>query len=172
MKKYFPGLTSFLISILSLSGDVNAQGISPQSINSGGATMTQSNGSLSFTVGELVVLQLYDSLGNSLSSGFTNAATTATTITTIESPGPEVLDMTVYPNPTSDLVSIRIKSTKLEKLLISILDAQGKEVSHGLYAGVSNTIGINLHDYATGTYIMQVKSGDNQVIATYKVIKQ
>ena len=43
-----------------------AQSISPQSINSSGTSMSQSNGSLSFTVGELVVLSQTDSDGNTL----------------------------------------------------------------------------------------------------------
>jgi hypothetical protein len=58
----------------------NAQIIAPQSVNSAGVKMTQSNGPLSFTVGELVVLQQYDANGNSLGGGFTNSSTLSTTV--------------------------------------------------------------------------------------------
>lgn len=150
----------------------NAQRISPQSVNSAGAQMTQPNDSLSFTVGELVVLQMYDSLGNSISNGFTNSATASNAVTSIEAPEPEVLDMIVYPNPTSDMLNIRVNSTSIDKIVISILDVQGKELSHGIYSGIANTIGINMLGYAQGTYLLLIKNTGNQILGKYQIVKQ
>jgi hypothetical protein len=98
----------FLTTVLS------AQSIALQSVNAAGTKMTQSNGSLSFTVGELVVLQQVDANGNSLGSGFTNSSTISTTVLAVEEPNAEILQVDVFPNPTSDLVQIRIKESKLE----------------------------------------------------------
>ena len=90
-----------------------AQSIAPQSVNSGGAKMTQTNGSLSFTVGELVVLSQTDSDGNTLGGGFTAGATLTTV--SIQETDAAVLDVMVYPNPTTELVNIQINHSTLTK---------------------------------------------------------
>jgi len=147
-----------------------AQNISPQSVNSTGAKMSQSNGSLSFTIGELVVLSQTDSDGNNLGGGFTAAATITTV--SIRETDATVLDVKVYPNPTTELVNIQINHSTLKQIIISITGLQGKEVYNGKYAGISNTIGINAAAYAPGTYILSLKNTNNQVLGTYKIIKQ
>ena len=146
-----------------------AQSIAPESVNSSGAKMSQANGSLSFTVGELVVLGQTDDQGNTLGGGFTAGATLTTV--SIQETDAAVLDVVVYPNPTSDMVNIRINHSSMEQFVVSITDLQGKEVYNGLYAGVSNTIGINTTAYARGTYILLLKNKNDQVLGSYKMIK-
>jgi hypothetical protein len=146
-----------------------AQSIAPQSVNSGGTKMTQANGSLSFTVGELVVLSQADSQGNTLGGGFTAGATLTTL--SIQETDAAVLDVNVYPNPTTELVNIQINHSTLDQVVVTITDLQGKEVYSGKYAGISNVIGINTASYATGTYVLSLKNSNNQVLGTYKIIK-
>ena len=146
-----------------------AQRIAPQSVNSGGAKMTQANGSLSFTVGELVVLSQTDSQGNTLGGGFTAGATLTTV--SIQETNAAVLDVKVYPNPTSDLLNIQINHSTIDQVLVTIIDLQGKEVYNGKYAAISNVIGINTAAYATGTYMLTLKNLNNKVLGTYKIIK-
>lgn len=146
-----------------------AQSLTPQSINSGGTKMSQSNGSLSFTVGELVVLSQTDTEGNTLGSGFTTGATLTTA--SLQEVDELVLDIDVYPNPTNELVNIQINYSAIEQVLITITDLQGKEIFNGKYAGVSNLIGINTATYSNGTYILSLKNSNNQLLGTYKIIK-
>ena len=146
-----------------------AQSIAPQSVNSGGTKMTQANGSLSFTVGELVVLSQIDRDGNTLSGGFTAGATLITA--SIRETDAAVLDVKVYPNPTTELVNIQINHSTIDQVVVTITDLQGKEVYSGKYAGISNVIGINTASYATGTYVLSLKNLNNQVLGTYKIIK-
>ncbi len=147
-----------------------AQSIAPQSVNSAGAKMTQANGSLSFTVGELVVLTQTDSQGNSLGGGFT-AGATLTTVSIQESDA-AVLDVKVFPNPSSDLLNIQIKYSTLEQVFVTICDLQGKELYSGVYAALSNTIGINTASYSSGVYILAIKDIINRTLGTYKIIKK
>lgn len=147
-----------------------AQSIAPQSVNSAGAKMTQANGSLSFTVGELVVLTQTDSQGNSLGGGFT-AGATLTTVSIQESDA-AVLDVKVFPNPTSDLLNIQINYSTLEQVFVTICDLQGKELYSGIYAAMSNTIGINTASYSSGVYILAIKDINNRTLGTYKIIKK
>jgi hypothetical protein len=154
-------IVSLFAAILFMFSYSHAQSIAPQSINSGGASVSQSNGSLSFTVGELVVLSLTDSEGNTLGGGFTAGA--ALTTASIKKTDPAVLDVSIFPNPTSDLVNIRINFSTIDQFFVSITDLQGKEVYNGKYVGVSNLIGINTASFATGEYILTLKDKNNQV---------
>lgn len=146
-----------------------AQSIAPQSVNSGGTKMTQANSSLTFTVGELVVLSQTDSDGNSLGGGFTAGATLTTV--SIQETDAAILDVKVYPNPTTELVNIQINHSTIDQVVVTILDLQGKKVYSGKYAGISNVIGINTASYATGNYLLTLKNVNNQVLGTYKIIK-
>jgi hypothetical protein len=165
--KYKP--IALLVASILMGTISYAQSIATQSVNSGGTKMTQANGSLSFTVGELVVLNLTDSQGNTIGGGFTAGATLTTA--SIQETDAEVLDVSVFPNPTSDLVNIRINHSSIEQVVVFITDLQGKELYNGKYAGISNVIGINTASYATGTYVLSLKKLNNQVLGTYKIIK-
>ena len=159
-----------LLGAILLMGTMSyAQSIAPQSVNSGGTKMSQANGALSFTVGELVVLSQTDSQGNTLGGGFTAGATLTTV--SIQETDAAVLDIKVYPNPTSELVNIQINHSIIDQVLVTISDLQGKKVYNGKYAGISNVIGINTAAYATGTYILSLKNTNNQELGTYKIIK-
>jgi hypothetical protein len=146
-----------------------AQSIAPQSVNSGGTKLTQSNGSLSFAVGELVVLSQTDSNGNTLGVGFTAGATLTTV--SIDETDVAVLDVKVYPNPATELINIQINHSTLDQVVVTITDLQSKEAYNGKYAGISNVIGINTASFASGTYVLSLKNLNNQVLGTYKIIK-
>jgi hypothetical protein len=66
MKKNF--LTLTLLTAASVAS--YAQTLAPAAVTSAATKMTQSNGSLSFTVGELVVQTQTDANGNTLGGGF------------------------------------------------------------------------------------------------------
>jgi hypothetical protein len=166
MKKTLIILTGFIgISTFGIS-----QTISPQSINSSGQTMTQSNGSLTFTVGELVVLTQTDSDGNTLGSGFPTGAVITTA--SIQEPNASLINVKVYPNPTTDLVTVSIQETKLPQVVLEIVDVNGKIVSVEKYAGMSNKIGISTSLWEKGIYVLNLKNTENQLIGSYKIIKQ
>jgi hypothetical protein len=80
--------------------------------------MSQSNGSLSFTVGELVVLTQIDDAGNSLSGGFTSGATLSTVA--VKETDARVLDVRVYPNPTTELVNVQLNYTTLDRVRVVV----------------------------------------------------
>lgn len=167
MKKQY--LLIFMIKIL-VSQNVFAQNIASQSINNAGKTMIQSNSSICFTVGELVVLSETDTDGNSLGNGFTSGATITTT--GILEPNSELLSVKVFPNPTSELVNIQINHSTLDQISISICDINGKIIYFGKYAPIANIIGININNYEFGTYMMSINNESNQVLGTYRIIKK
>ena len=161
---------ALVILSIFFTGLSKAQSISSQSVNSGGTKMAQSNGSLNFTVGELVVLSQKDSQGNTLGNGFTSSAIISTA--SILEPNAQIINVKVYPNPTTDLVTINIQDTKLSEIILEITDINGIIVSTQKYAGITNNIGLNTAYWSNGNYFLLLKNNENQVIGSYKIIKQ
>lgn len=159
-----------ILGVIMLTGKMSyTQSIAPQSINSSGTKISHANGSLSYTVGELIVLSQTDSQGNTLGGGFTAGATLTTA--NIQETNATVLDVMVFPNPTADLINIRINHSALAHILVLVTDLQGKEMYKGVYAGISNTIGINTASFAPGTYVLTLQNKNKQVIGAYKITK-
>jgi hypothetical protein len=158
-----------LISFLFAFG-ASAQQLAPESINSSGGKMTQTNGSLSYTVGELVVTSFEDGQGNTLNGGFTAGATITTV--SILAVNPAVLSVSVYPNPTTAFVTIKITEANTEPFILEIIDNTGKIITTNNYSGVSSKIGINCNSWSNGIYYLNIKSKDQSIIGTYKIIKQ
>jgi hypothetical protein len=149
---------------------IHSQKISPQSINSSGKKMSQSNGSITYTVGELVVLSQTSSQGTGLKSGF-SAGATLTTLS-IKEPDINIMDVSVFPNPTSSLLNIKINHTKVNNFVISITDLQGREIYKETYSNFSNTIGINMASFSKGNYMLSIKDKELQELGVYKIIKE
>jgi hypothetical protein len=147
-----------------------AQSVTPQSVNSAGAKMTQTNAALGFTVGELAVLTQTDSEGNTFGSGFT-AGATLSTVSILET-DLSVLDVRVFPNPTSEVVSIQINRSVVDYLWVTITDMQGREIYTGQYAVFSHPIAINTALYSAGTYVLSLTDRANQLLGSYQIIKQ
>jgi hypothetical protein len=161
-------LSILLLLLLPIVGF--AQQIAPESVNNAGGKMTQSNGSLSFTVGELVVLSFADFDGNTLNGGFTSGAT----ITTVNTSDVDqsLMSVRIYPNPSTELVTFEIKESHLDAFNIQIVDNAGKIISSGSHSGLASKIGINCSSWVSGTYHLIILSKDLTVIGSYKIIKQ
>ena len=129
-------------------------------VGSAGTETTNSAGSVAFTVGELVVSTETTTAGT-ISQGYHQVFITATAIDEIAD-----LNMSVYPNPTSDLLIIESESLS-DFQLVQIFDLNGQLVwqwngSHP----IDNRIEVNVSGFAAGSYLLRF---DDQV--TYNVIK-
>jgi len=66
--------------------------------------------------------------------------------------------VSVYPNPASDKVTIRIESqVGKEKVEVEIFDAVGKSVKQEIFS--SKEIHLNISDLEKGVYLLQIKTG-------------
>jgi hypothetical protein len=166
MMKYF----ALLVTLFTIFNLTRAQSIAPQSINPSGKNMSQANGSISFTVCDLVILSESDGEGNSLGNAFSAGASVSTV--NIQQPDTDLLNVKVYPNPTAAFVHIDIKDASIDKVLIAITDKKGSELYTGTYACISNSIGINIEPYPPGTYFLTLRNTQNHLLGVYKVIKQ
>ena len=101
------------------------------------------------------------------------------TITTGDTTGIITYDdghFTVYPNPTSGIVNVRLDGNDAiwNVAEIQVFDVYGRllhtvETCHG--ASLQTTIEIDLSSYAPGIYLIQLV-GDGRVIGVQKVVKQ
>ena len=152
------------------SNFIQAQEVKPQVVCTSGATMSQGNSKVSFTVGEIVVKTITDG-NNSIGQGFTNSAA-GSTVTAIQEPEAGVLQMKLYPNPSSNLLFADITESKLPYVQLAVNDINGRQISKDTYAAGNNHIGINTQSWQAGNYFVTVSDTKGKTLGSYKVVKQ
>ncbi len=71
------------------------------------------------------------------------------------------INLSLYPNPSSELFQISFANDKNENALIELLTASGSLVS--TYSTAENAISIDGTDFNPGMYILRLRLGDHQV---------
>ena len=135
-----------------------------QVISSSGSTLKNSAGSLSFTLGELVI----DTKNTGvviLTQGFHQ---TKLIITAISDLPEQRFSISAFPNPTNDYVNLKIEKGDIHDIEFILFDMQGKVLSNQKIEN-SNTE-IQFSGYNSGNYLMKVLQKGKQ-IQTFKIIK-
>lgn len=161
---------SMMCVFLFASLGLNAQSLNPQAVNSAGISMTQSNGSLNFTVGDLIIETHTDADGNSLGGGFTNS-TTDSSVTSIDELVIENMDVTLFPNPTSDWLNVQFAEPLDDAVSIEIINTQGKILHSQNYPGGQTQLQLQTSHLATGNYFVHIRSHASESSATFKLVK-
>ena len=155
--KYF--LT--LISFVSLS----AQSVEKSVISAIGNSYSGQNFSVSYNAGELVIGSQASEDGSiQLGSGYYPSLN----LITLDVDIPELkFGFNLYPNPVRD--ALYIEHPTLSEFIVSIHDINGRLVYEQL-SQVKKPISTS--NLSLGTYIVSVKTTDNQMINSYKIIKE
>lgn len=160
-------LTTFLVFMFVLS--VSGQEIKQQVVASaGGFDVSGDNSiSLSWTLGELVIATVESSSGDIvLTQGFHQSKLVIDMI----QKNPELgVEVTVFPNPTSELVNINFSAPLVGETDIYLNSADGRLVYSGKVLPGDLLKQINIQQYTSGTYILRIQNGIR--INIYKVIK-
>ncbi len=160
-------LTTFLFVLFVFS--VSGQEIKQHVVASaGGFDISGDNSiSLSWTLGELVIETVESGSGDIvLTQGFHQ---TMILIDAIQK-NPELgVDVTVFPNPTSELVNIDFSAPLPGKTDIFLNSADGRLVYTGKLLPGEEIKQINMQQYPDGTYILRIQNGIR--INIYKIIK-
>jgi hypothetical protein len=152
-----------LIILLLVSSIGYSQSISKQVIGSAGKTQSNSNLKVSWTVGEPIV-GLMTAGGNQLSNGYHPAMNVKAL--KIEDNSLD-LQITVYPNPTSQLLCV--SHPELNSFAIQITDLNGKQ----MYAGkISKDHPLDVSHYTQGMYLVTIENKETKIKNTYKIIKK
>lgn len=78
------------------------------------------------------------------------------------------LSVSVFPNPTSDFITLSIKDLSTENMNYALYDIQGKLIKEDKLSG-SQTI-INIGDLSNASYLIMV-SDNKKEIKTFRIIK-
>jgi ubiquitin len=141
-----------------------------ESVNTSGGNASGSGGSLSFSVGQAAYTSVVGSNG-SLDVGIQHLYVISITTGTPEAHN---IQLTVFPNPTSDRLALRIDNELLsagtvQKLSYQLYNLSGKMLLNDLI--FSNETSINLNNLQPATYFLRVMQDKNEN-KTFKIIKK
>ena len=154
-------LCLLLLTCVSLS----AQSVEKNVISAIGNSYSGQNFSVSYNAGELVIGSQASEDGSiQLGSGYYPSLN----LITLDVDIPELkFGFNLYPNPVRD--ALYIEHPTLSEFIVSIHDINGRLVYEQL-SQVKKPISTSI--LSLGTYIVSVKTTDNQRLNSYKIIKE
>ncbi len=144
------------------SGIVNAQ---QASVASGGVA-SGSGGSVSFSVGQVIYTTNHGSTGT-IAQGVQQPYEISQTTGIAESKNIN-LQVSAYPNPTIDFLTLQVSNLDLKNLSYQLNDMNGRLIETKLIT--SNEMSITVSNLIAATYFLKVTS-NNKEITTFKIIK-
>ena len=120
--------------------------------------------SISWTLGETII-PTFKSGDLILTHGFQQQVI----ITTVEENIDVLVDIKVFPNPASDIITIQFESPVTGEIALTILDSQGRLVKKDMIEINMSEKKINLQDIAAGIYYLRLTKG--KLVNVYKVVK-
>ena len=130
-------------------------------VSSQGETYSNANGSIDFTVGEVIVNTGTNGT-NDLTQGFHQ---TNWNFLGVEDFAPD-FQATIFPNPTQDVLNI--KTSVYENVTYTLYDAQGKLVLQNILSAEQTPIQVS--QLAPGSYTLTLNN-QTQNLKTFKLVK-
>jgi hypothetical protein len=153
----------FTIGLVLIIFITNAQTVSPELISSSGDSFSNATYQLDWSVGECATVT--HSAGDYvLTQGFHQGVYVISEVENIQTD----LCISVYPNPTTDFISLKIENLNNESIQFTITDLSGKILHNAEIK--SNLEQINFTDFALGTYFISITK-QNQLVKSFKIIK-
>jgi len=150
MKKLY-----FVFAAALLSLGMSAQSLTPQVIASTGGFSSNANGSLSYTVGEMTMVQTFSANNNILTQGFQQPNDVSVGLLDITQD--DFGSFVVYPNPAVDNTYLAFQMPEAGRVTISLYDMLGQKVSDvyaGNYENGKVTAQANVQTLAAAEYFM------------------
>ena len=134
------------------------------SVNASGGGTSNASGSISYSIGQVAYQSVSNSSG-SVSQGVQHAFEISTL--SLEENALN-LSLSAYPNPTQELLNLRVGNYKQEKLAYKLFDFQGKVISEASMLSEETTI--DMKQLPLATYFVEVHN-DVKKVQTFKIIK-
>jgi len=151
-----------------LSTLVQAQSISPQAINNGGAHLANNTASVSFGVGELLVVTQQDLNGNTLGGGLAAGSSGSLAVESLDKVFTNCL---VYPNPVSSALVIEWNELGSNEIKVELKDAIGRLILSEPLQLNQDQATLNLESLPSGHYILDVLTKEGNRVSTHRIIK-
>jgi opacity protein-like surface antigen len=152
---------ALLAAILLWAGYAQAQ----QSVNSSGGNATGSEGTVSYSIGQVVYTTNSGNDG-SLAQGVQQAYEIIPVGINENEPK---ISLSVFPNPIADNLILQVNDFEHSTLNFQLCDMQGKQISKGQI--IAKQTQINTTSLSSATYFINVVNQENQKVQTFKIIK-
>ncbi len=136
------------------------------SINATGGTTSGDGGSVTYSVGQ-VFYTTYSSDNGAVSEGVQKPYEIYGVIAIKETEGID-LNVSTYPNPTTDILQLKIDNNELENVAYQLFDVSGNLLKMSDINGSIKQI--DMSSYQSGIYFIKIIS-ENQSIKEFKIIK-
>lgn len=143
-----------------IPGFANAQ----QVISSSGNALKNSAGSLSFTLGELVI-DTKNAGATTITQGFHQTKLTITAINVLRE---QKISISAFPNPTNDFVNLKIEKGEIRDIGFTLFDLHGKVLSNQKIESTNTEVSFS--GYNSGNYLLKVIQKGKE-IQTFKIVK-
>lgn len=157
-------LLTFLILVGTLGiSDCFAQ----SSVHSSGGNFSAAAGSVSYSVGQTVYTTNAGASGSIVQG--VQQPFEITEVLTADNFSDLVKDLKVFPNPTTENLTVSLTSQSANSLDYEIIDTNGKLFK--AEKGMGNETNIDVSSFPAAIYFLKIKN-QNQEIKTYKIIKK
>jgi len=161
----------FLFNLLT-HNNLYSQTITPHALNNGGGYFS----AMEWSIGESVSIANFIASGYSLNTGVLQPMTSI--VTAINEYGPAVFgnQITIGPNPTSNLLHIKARFNQVGSLSLQLIDAKSSIVFTQEAGNIFSSYDkdILMENYPSGVFYMKVyfkPSNGNAKTGIYKIIK-
>lgn len=135
-------------------------------IPAAGGHASGSGGSVCYSVGQ-VVYKTNTGTNGSIAQGIQQPYEIFV-IDAIEADQNIDLSISVYPNPTADVLTISTTESNLSDLLVQLFDDNGNRLMSEIFS--SNQVTIDMNCFVSATYFIKIVR-NNQTVKTFKIIK-
>ena len=135
-------------------------------VTASGGNANGGSGSVSYTVGQ-TFYSANEGTSGQVSEGVQQAYEIYD-VTEVQSAISSMISLSVFPNPASDFLTLRIDGEYISGLDCAMYDISGKEIMQMRIA--SSETSIDMQSLQSATYFVRVTKGKNEV-KTFKVVK-
>lgn len=146
---------------------VSGQIVDPQVIATAGDFFQNSNGSISWTIGEPVTETFTDAGNNNiLTQGFQQSRYDIVVVNSIS----KEIKIALFPNPASEFLNLEWDLADSKNVQIEINDALGRTLVQQSFSESKSAKQFNISGFPAAQYFVRILS-DKKVLKTYKVTK-
>lgn len=151
----------FFICLFWLGIEIQAQ----ETVTASGGNASGSGGTVTYSIGQVVYTANTGTTGTILQG--VQQPYEIFVVTELEETEGINLEFSVYPNPTSDFLKLKIENYKLENLKYQLYDVNGNLIKNGEIVGIETIV--QTGDLSPATYYLQI-SDNQKEIKTFKII--
>ncbi len=159
--------TLFLICCIFMSSMLYGQANDLKVVASAGTSFETENLSLDWTLGEVVV-EAYESQSFGLSQGFHQPVYQIVSVKSIPA---ETGLITVFPNPFSNQLNVKMNFANIEKGEIDLVDSKGMSVWKKEFEGNEVIEQYSAEALPSGSYRIVVSVANGVFVQSYQIIK-